>query len=46
VDAKNTCNGRRNDGSCMDYQGADGIHDAFSVINVHDQQSWVNRNPR
>lgn len=29
VDAKNTCNGRKNGGSCMDYHGADGIQDAF-----------------
>jgi len=37
VDEKNICNGRKNDGSCMDYQGADGIRDAFSVIKVHCQ---------
>ena len=36
MDAKNTCDGRRNDRSHMDYQGADGVQDAFSIVRVHD----------
>jgi hypothetical protein len=44
VDATNTCNGRRNDGSCIDYQGADGIQDAYSVINIHDRLLPYSRN--
>ena len=36
MDAKNTCDGRRNDRSHMDYKGADDVQDAFSIIRVHD----------
>ena len=36
MDAKNTCDSRRNDRSYMDYQGANGFQDAFSIIRVHD----------
>jgi hypothetical protein len=36
MDAKNTCDSRRNDRSHMDYQGADGVQDAFSIVRVHD----------
>ena len=36
MDAKNTCYGRRNDRSHMDYQGADDVQDAFSIVRVHD----------
>ena len=38
MDAKNTCDGRRNDRSHMDYKGADDVQDAFSIIRVHDQK--------
>ena len=36
MDAKNTCDGRRNDRSHMDYKGADDVQDAFSIVSVHD----------
>ena len=38
MDAKNTCDGRRNDRSHMDYKGADDVQDAFSIVSVHDQK--------
>ena len=37
MDAKNTCDGRRNDRSHMDYKGADDVQDAFSIVSVHDR---------
>ena len=39
MDAKNTCDGRRNDRSHMDYKGADDVQDAFSIVSVHDPLS-------
>jgi len=36
MDAKNTCDGRRNDRSHVDYKGADDVQDAFSIVSVHD----------
>ena len=39
MDAKNTCDGRRNDRSHMDYKGADDVQDAFSIVSVHDPNS-------
>ena len=36
MDAKNTSDSRRNDRSYMDYQGANGVQDAFSIVRVHD----------
>ena len=39
MDAKNTCDGRRNDRSHMDYKGADDVQDAFSIVSVHDPET-------
>ena len=36
MDEKNTCDGRRTDRSCLDYQGVNDFQDTNSVICVHD----------
>lgn len=36
MDEKNTCDGRRTDQSCLDYQGVNDFQDANSVMCVHD----------
>jgi hypothetical protein len=38
MDEKNTCDGRRADRSCLDYQGVNDFQDTNSVICVHDQE--------
>jgi hypothetical protein len=45
MDAKNTCDGRRNDRSHIDYQGADDVQDAFSIVSVHDPNPMDSHNP-
>ena len=44
MDAKNTCDGRRNDRSHMDYKGADDVQDAFwsEPLRVDNELSNIN----
>ena len=40
MDEKNTCDGRRADRSCLDYQGVNDFQDTNSVICVHDLKTY------
>ena len=43
MDEKNTCDGRRTDRSCLDYQGVNDFQDTNSVICVHDPKKQPER---